>query len=167
VHSQISPAAIEEAADEQSVQVRYEVRHPRREASPATPEPGSPPAVRPHSEPLTNLARPLFSPEPSADMPVEAEAGNAHRSAMPEPTRSTRQPAPAAKFPDPLVRQAIVDAIVEPAASQTSEVVVHIDRIDVHAHTGTAPSPPEPRRVRAAPTSLESYLRSRSRGGPR
>jgi hypothetical protein len=50
---------------------------------------------------------------------------------------------------------------------QGSEVVVNIDRIDVRAQAGTPTAAPEPRRARAAPTSLESYLRSKSRGSAR
>lgn len=161
------PATTEEAGDEQSVHVQHQLRHAQRHSTPPASQPSARAAARPRSEPFTDLARPVFSPPPSAAVPITADAGNAHPSATPEPNRGTRLPAPAAKFPDPLLRQAIVDAIAEPAAAQNNEVVVHIDRIDVHAHTGTAPSPPEPRQVRAAPTSLESYLRSRSRRGAR
>jgi hypothetical protein len=71
---------------------------------------------------------------------------------------------PIIKSPDPVVRQTIINAITEPTHEQSTEVVVHIDRIDVHAPTSSPPPPVELRRARAAPTSLQAYLRSQSRG---
>jgi hypothetical protein len=71
---------------------------------------------------------------------------------------------PITKSPDPVVRQTIINAITEPTHEQSTEVVVHIDRIDVHAPTSSPPPPVELRRARAAPTSLQAYLRSQSRG---
>jgi hypothetical protein len=68
---------------------------------------------------------------------------------------------------DPAIRQAIIDAVAEPSRAETTQVTVHIDRIDVHATASSAPPPPEHPRSRAAPTSLESYLRSRSRRSAR
>jgi hypothetical protein len=62
-----------------------------------------------------------------------------------------------------VLRQAIVDAITEPARADTTEVVVHIDRIDVRAPASSQSAPAATRRARAAPTSLESYLRAQSR----
>ena len=65
--------------------------------------------------------------------------------------------------PDPVVRQTIINAITELAHEQITEVVVHIDRIDVRAPASSPPPPVELRRARAAPTSLQAYLRSQSR----
>jgi hypothetical protein len=62
------------------------------------------------------------------------------------------------------LRQAIVDAIVEPATADTQEVNVYIDRIDVRSSSTNPPAPQQPRAPKAAPTSLDSYLRARSRG---
>ena len=100
---------------------------------------------------------------PAAPGPEHTNPDVAHRSATPDPIRAARPPRAKAKSPDPLVRQTIVDAIAEPARTEATEVIVHIDRIDVRAASSTPPPPLEPRRSRAAPTSLESYLRARSR----
>jgi hypothetical protein len=91
-------------------------------------------------------------PGPTTQGPIAAAA----------PARATGA-TPITKSPDPVVRQTIINAITEPAREQTTEVVVHIDRIDVHPPTNSPPPPAEPRRARAAPTSLQAYLRSRSR----
>jgi hypothetical protein len=60
------------------------------------------------------------------------------------------------------VRRAIANAISEPERAEPNEVNVYIARIDVQA-----PSPrmeaSQPRPSKASPTSLESYLRARSR----
>lgn len=167
VHSAIPPAAIEEPGQEQSPHVRHARPHALRQPTPAAPEPRVPEAPRPDSEPYAPFSRPETSKTQPADTPAQADLAIAHRSPTPEPIRAPRLPGPNAKSPDPMVRQTIVNAIAEPVRAQTTEVVVHIDRIDVHTPTSTPPAPPEPRRARAAPTSLESYLRSRSRRGAR
>jgi hypothetical protein len=108
--------------------------------------------------------RPETPPTRVADTPASAESTIARHSSTTGPVRADPVSWPPAKSPDPAVRQNVVNAIAEPPAAHTTDIVVHIDRIDVRAPSTSAP-PPEPRRVGATPTSLDSYLRSRSRRG--
>lgn len=64
------------------------------------------------------------------------------------------------------IQHAVAAVVAEPARAEPTEIVVHIDRIDVHSGAASAARiAAEPRQARATPTSLESYLRNRSRGG--
>lgn len=101
----------------------------------------------------TSSASPL--PDPATDEPRQREAVPAGR-----PRYSPRA------TPNPALRQRIVDALVEPVRADPTEVVVHIDRIDVRAAPSSQPPPAAPPRARAAPMSLESYLRTQSRRRP-
>ena len=156
------PAATEEAGQNQSVHARHEGQQSDRQPTPAAPESPNRSAPRPNSEPYPLLTQPETSPIQPINTPNAAR-----HPPTPDPIRASRLPRPNAKSPDPGVRQKIADAIAEPVRVQSTEVVVNIDRIDVRAPTSTPTTPPEPRRARAAPTSLESYLRSRSRRGGR
>lgn len=180
VHSAIPPAPTGELGQEQSAYPRREGRQSERRRTPAAVEPavratpGTP--SEPHTEPNIRLTQPAASPIQPSDTPARADLSApdrsptlsaADRSATPDPIRASRLPRPNAKSPDPAVRQKVTDAIAEPVRVQNTEVVVSIDRIDVRAPANDPPAPPAPRRARAAPTSLESYLRSRSRRGGR
>lgn len=81
-----------------------------------------------------------------------------------EPANRPRYPLPAT--PSQALRQQIVDAIVEPVRADPTEIIVHIDRIDVRAASNTQPPSAAPRQARAAPMSLDSYLRAQSRRRP-
>jgi len=62
------------------------------------------------------------------------------------------------------IRHAVASAVAEPVRAEPTEIVVHIDRLDVRsAAPSSTPTAAEPRRARATPTSLDSYLRARSR----
>lgn len=156
VHPATPPAAIVGPGQEQQ---SVHVRHPHARREPTLAAPGQ------ESQPPVASTRSATSPDRPVDLPADTNVGVARRSATPEPIRAARSPR--SNSPDPVVRQTIVDAIAEPARGETTEVVVHIDRIDVRTASSTAAPPPEPRRPRAAPTSLQSYLRARSRGAGR
>jgi hypothetical protein len=62
------------------------------------------------------------------------------------------------------IRHAVASAVAEPVRAEPTEIVVHIGRLDVRSSApSTTPTAAEPRRSRATPTSLDSYLRARSR----
>jgi hypothetical protein len=141
-------------------------------AQPATPEPTAPPEgtgatipppLRDHEPiremdrhadqtplPATSFAAPRTDPVTGASRQRDAE-------------QATKPRYSSAAMPDPTLRQRIVDAVIEPVRADPTEVVVHIDRIDVRAAASSQPPPATPRHPRAAPTSLESYLRAQSR----
>jgi hypothetical protein len=117
-------------------------------------------------------------PGPNADDdPFTAARGSAPSPTDPPPLANRADETPVLR-PDPVyadqsygrhrgsldraLRQAIVNAVAEPVRVDTTEVSVHIDRIDVGTPASSAPPVAEPR-ARATPTSLDSYLRSRSR----
>jgi hypothetical protein len=112
------------------------------------------------------VPRPETPPIRSANATGPANSAVARHTPTIGPVRADPASRPPAKSPDPAVRQTVVNAIAEPAAAHTTDIVVHIDRIDVRAPSTTTPSA-EPRRAGATPTSLDSYLRSRSRRGAR
>jgi hypothetical protein len=156
-HSEIPPAAMAEPGPERSVYPRQGGRPSGRPRMPASPEPAVNAARGTQPEKEAPLTEPATSLQPT----------NARAHGDLSATHHPPTPWPNAKSPDRAVRQKIADAIAEPMRVQTTEVVVNIDRIDIRTPTTSPPAPPEPRGARAAPTSLESYLRSRSRRGGR
>jgi hypothetical protein len=151
--SEIPPAATAEFGQERHAYPGQERRPSGRPRMPASPEPAVNATRGTQSEP--DAPRTATSLQPT-NAPSHGDLSPLYRPPTP---RLSPNPKP----PDLAVRQQIVDAIAEPARVQTTQVVVSIDRIDVTAPTNSPPASPEPRRVRAAPTSLESYLSSRSR----
>ncbi len=164
--SEFAPAAGEEAGRQRPTRAPHEKPQTGLQPTPAALEPGLRAAPRPESKPYAPLARSATAPIQPAT-PTHADLSIAHRPSTLEPMRASRQPRPNAKPPDPAVRQTIANVIAEPVRERNTEVVVNIDRIEVRASSSTQTAPPETRRARAAPTSLESYLRSRSRRGGR
>jgi hypothetical protein len=165
-HPAIPPAAIADPGREQRVQARHEGRQSHRDPTPETWDPAVRTSPPPHSQPNTAPTGSAGSVSASTDTPAHPGQSVVYGSPKPDPIRAGLA-GPNIKTPDPAVRQRISEAVAEPVRVQGSEVVVNIDRIDVRAQAGTPTAAPEPRRARAAPTSLESYLRSKSRGSAR
>ncbi len=134
---------------------------PSRIADGARPRPRQP---LPDDEPLREMDRHVGQtplPATSFAAPRTDPPTGASRQRDVEQAAGPRY-SPAA-MPDPALRQRIVDAVIEPVRADPTEVVVHIDRIDVRAGASSQPPPAAPRHPRAAPMSLESYLRAQSR----
>lgn len=117
--------------------------------------PPAPPAGQAATAVAASASQPAHTP------PKPAQSTES-RSLPTDPVRPTRPATTRTAVLDADVRQTIVNAITEPARAEPTQITVRIDRIDVHAPSPTPAAAPEPRRPRAAPTSLQSYLRSRS-----
>jgi hypothetical protein len=165
-HPAIPPVAIADPGREQPVQPRHERWQSHRDPTPEASEPAVRASPPPHSQPNTASTGSAGSEAPSTDTPAHPGQSVVYGSPKPDPIHAGLS-GPNAKSPDPAVRQRIADAIAEPGRVHNTEVVVNIDRIDVRAPVSTPTAQPEPRRPRAAPTSLESYLRSQSHRGAR
>jgi hypothetical protein len=162
-HSANAPVSTTEPAQDELSSRRPDLPHASRPAAPSAPEPGHSPATPWPAEPKS--ARP-WAADP-IDKPAQPEPGDEGQGLRSDATYAHRLQQSATRSVDPVLRQTIINAIAEPGRADTTEVTVHIDRIDVRAPSSTPSAAAEPRRARATPTSLESYLRSRSRRAAR
>jgi hypothetical protein len=122
-------------------------------------------ATQPHPRPMMDdNPRPasLGPASRPADQPLHVARADAPPVRRQDLVRADPSAERHSRSVDPLLRQAIVNAVADPVRVETTEVSVHIDRIDIRSPSSSPPAPAEPR-PRATPTSLDSYLRARSR----
>jgi hypothetical protein len=162
----VTPQAGIRSHGHESVSAAWEPeRHDRPEvitppARPLSSRPESRPLPPPRGRPQESTADPVSEIQPSQTTRTGddgTDTGN------PGPVAAPRMSQHLPRFVDAAVREAIAGAIAGPDRAEANEVNVYIERVDVQAAKASSEPTSSPRRPAAAPTSLDSYLRSRSR----